>query len=199
MKIKFFVFSLSFIPLLACSILTPFEQFSTGNSSSQAIGFDFAKQTPHTSTGDRNAATHLFVHKYPFPSNGRVTGITFLNDSDGGTETFSLLILRPANEGWKVIHRVDISDEDIPVTKTGNTSIHFETALDVIKGDVFAHWQPDDTGPIPLNEEISAVEGLSFGRVGFHAKDIEEGQIIQNQAFSGGRDYFINLIFTASQ
>ena len=199
MKTKFLVLSLSFIFLLSCSILTPFDKLSTSNSSSQIIGFDFAKQTPHIPTGDRNAATHLFVHKYPFPSAGSITGITFLNDTDGGTEAFSLLILRPINEGWMVVHRVDISDEDIPVTKTGNTTIQFETALGVIKGDMFAHWQPDDTGPIPLNDESVSIEGLSFGRFGFNTEDIEEGQIIVNQNFSGGRDYFINLIFVASQ
>lgn len=191
MKIKILLLSLFFFLFLACNILTPINQ-------SQAIGFDFSGKTPHTPTGDRNAATHLFIHKYPFPSTGRVTGITFLNDTDGGTEAFSLLILRPTDDGWEVIHRVDISDEDIPVTKTGSTSIQFETALDVVKGDLFAHWQPDDTGPIPLNDENSSIEGLSFGKVGFHSEDIEEGQFILNQGFSGGRDYFINLIFEAT-
>ena len=191
MKIKILLLSLFFFLFLACNILTPINQ-------SQAIGFDFSGETPHTPTGDRNAATHLFIHKYPFPSTGRVTGITFLNDTDGGTEAFSLLILRPTDDGWEVIHRVDISDEDIPVTKIGSTSIQFEIALDVVKGDLFAHWQPDDTGPIPLNDENSSIEGLSFGKVGFHSEDIEEGQFILNQGFSGGRDYFINLIFEAT-
>ena len=114
MKIKILLLSLFFFLFLACNILTPINQ-------SQAIGFDFSGETPHTPTGDRNAATHLFIHKYPFPSTGRVTGITFLNDTDGGTEAFSLLILRPTDDGWEVIHRVDISDEDIPA----NLKLHW--------------------------------------------------------------------------
>ena len=174
MKTKILLLSLFFFFLLACNLLTPSNQPQTGEKSPQAIGFDFSRETPYIPTGDRNAASHLFIHKYPFPSTGSITGITFLNDTDGGTEAFSLLILHPVNDGWEIIHRVDISDEDIPVTKTGSTSIQFETALDVTKGDLFAHWQPDDTGPIPLNDENSSIEGLSFGKVGFHSADIEE-------------------------
>ena len=195
MKTKILLLSLSFFFLLACNILAPFNPSQTGTNSSQAVGFDFSRKAPHSPTGDRSAATHLFVHKYSFPSNGYVTGVTFMNDSDGGAETFTLLILRPVSDGWQVIHRVDIEDDDLPPAKTGITTIQFGIPLEVHRGDIFAHWQPDDTGPIPLNDENSSIEGLSFGKVGFHSEDVEEGQFILNQGFSGGRDYFINLIF----
>ena len=66
------------------------------------------------------------------------------------------------------------------------------------KGDIFAHWQLNDTGPIPLNDESSSFEGLSFGKFGISSKEIEKGQVILNENFSGGRDYFINLIFEES-
>ncbi|MFZ5911122.1 MAG: hypothetical protein ACOYYU_14005 [Chloroflexota bacterium] len=195
MKTKVLLLPLSLLLLLACRMLVPVSQTQIDPDSSQAIGFDFSGQTPQTPTGDRSAATHLFVHKYPFPSSGSVTGVTFLNDSDGGAEMFTLLILRPGSEGWQVIHRVDIEGDDLPPAKTGITSIRFGTPLEVHRGDLFAHWQPDDTGPIPMNDENSSVEGLSFGKVGFSSEDIEEGQFILNQGFSGGRDYFINLVF----
>ena len=196
MKTKILLLTLSFLFLLACNILAPINQLQTDTP--RAVGFDFSGRTPHASTGDRSAATHLFVHKYSFSSTGYVTGITFLNDSDGGTEPFTLLILRPVSGGWEVIHRVDIEGEDMPPAKTGITTIYFGIPLNVKRGDLFAHWQPDDTGPIPLNDENLSEEGLSFGKVGFHTEDIEEGQFILNQDFSGGRDYFINLIFEAA-
>jgi len=190
--------TLSLFLLLACNVMTSTSPSQTGEHPSQSVGFDFYGQTPHTPTGDRSATTHLFVHKYPFSSTGYVTGVTFLNDSDTGAESFTLLILRPVNGGWKVVHRMDIEGEDLPPAKTGTIIIHFGIPLDVKMGDLFAHWQPDDTGPIPMNDENSSVEGLSFGKVGFDTEDIEEGQIILNQNFSGGRDYFINLIFEAA-
>jgi hypothetical protein len=192
MKTKILFFSISIFLLLACNALNPGGLPQDGP---QVIGFEFFNQEPGIPTGDRSASTHLFIHKYPFPSDGIVTGVTFLNDSDGGAEMFTLLILRPTSEGWEVIHRVDIEADDMPVSKTGMTTVSFGVALDVKKGDIFAHWQPDDTGPIPMNEENEAVEGLSFGKVGFQSEDVEEGNIISKQGFSGGRDYFITLNF----
>ena len=198
MKTNLLLLPLSLLFLLACSSLVSVGQPLTDGTALQSIGFDFSGQTPQTPTGDRSAATHLFVHKYSFPSTGYVTGVTFLNDSDGGAEPFTLLILRPVSDGWQVIHRVDIGGDDLPPAKTGITSIRFGIPLEVHRGDLFAHWQRDDTGPIPMNDENSSVEGLSFGKVGFHSENIEEGQFILNQGFSGGRDYFINLIFEAT-
>ncbi len=188
MKTKLLLFPLSLLFLLACNAATPILQ------PQQVFGFDFSEQVPQIPTGDRSAPTHLFVHKYPFYSNGTITGVTFLNDSDGGSETFVLLILRPINSGWKVIHHVNIED-DQPSAKSDVTTIHFETPLSVQKGDVFGHWQPEETGAIPLNDENSSIEGLSFGKFGISADETEEGQFIPNQGFSGGRDYFINIIF----
>lgn len=197
MKTRVLLLPLSLFLLLACRMLPPpgQPQPRTSPASSLAIGFDFSRQTPQTPTGDRSAAAHLFVHKYPFPSRGSITGVTFLNDSDGGAERFTLLILRPGSGGWQVIHRVDIEGDDLPPAKTGLTSIRFGLPLEVRRGDVFAHWQPDDSGAIPMNDENASIEGLSFGKAGFSSEDIEEGQFILNQGFSGGRDYFINLIF----
>lgn len=197
MKTKVLLLPLSLFLLLACRMLPLLGQPQprTNPDSSLAIGFDFSKQTPQTSTGDRSAAAHLFIHKYPFPSSGSITGVTFLNDSDDGAEMFTLLILRPGSGRWQVVHRVDIQGDDLPPAKTGLTSICFGLPLEVHRGDVFAHWQSDDSGAIPMNDENVSIEGLSFGKVGFSSADIEEGQFILNRGFSGGRDYFINLIF----
>jgi hypothetical protein len=181
--------------LLACKLFTPIGQPPQDTNPSSAIGFYFSRLTPQETTGDRSAATHLFVHKYPFPSSGYVEGITFLNDSDSGAEPFTLLILHPISDGWMVAHRVDIEGDDLPPARTGITTIRFGISLEVQRGDLFAHWQPDATGPIPLNNENTSVDGLSFGKAGYNSEDIEEGQVILNQDFSGGRDYFLNLIF----
>jgi hypothetical protein len=199
MKKNLLLLPISLLFLLACTMVSVGQpQTQTDLNTPQAIGFDFSEATPQTPTGDRSAATHLFVHKYPFPSTGYVTGVTFLNDSDGGAEPFTLLILRPVSDGWQVIHRVDIEGDDLPPAKTGITTIRLGIPLEVHRGDLFAHWQPDDTGPIPMNDENSSVEGLSFGKVGFHSENVEEGQFILNQGFSGGRDYFIDLMFEAT-
>lgn len=195
MKIKLLLFPLLLAVLLACDVAVPFVQSQTEVHFQQVIGFDFVGQVPQIPTGDRSAATHLFIHKYPFPTDGCVTGLTFLNDSDTGSEPFTLLILHPTDGGWQVIHRVDIESEDQTPAKSGLVMVRFDTALCAEKGDSFAHWQFAETGPIPLNDEKSPVEGLSFGKFGISTEEIQAGQIIQNQGFSGGRDYFINVIF----
>lgn len=194
MKIKLLLFPLSLLLLQACNAVAPIFKSPT----EQVFGFDFSEQVPQIPTGDRSAPTHLFVHKYPFYSDGTITAVTYLNDSDGGSETFVLLILRPTDDGWKVIHHIDIDGDDQPSAKTGVTTIHFETPLNVQKGDIFGHWQLEETGAIPLNDEDLFIEGLSFGKFGISADDIEEGQFISNHGFSGGRDYFINITFQTS-
>lgn len=180
-----------FATSLACEKTAPKEL----SNLQRQIGFNFADRKPSNPDGDLGAQSHLFVHKYPLPADGFITGIAYLNDSDEAPENITLLILRPANGEWKVIHRVDFSADDSPAAKTGMTISMFGVPLAVKQGDMFAHWQADQTGPIPLNLENSAFDGSSFGQFGFSTEEIEEGRIISNQNFSGGRDYFINLIF----
>jgi hypothetical protein len=184
--------------LLACNVMTSTSPLQTEEHSQHSIGFDFSGHEPSIATGDMSAPTHLFVHKYPFPSDGFVTSVTLLNDSDDWPEPFTLLILRPIVGGWKVIHRVNIGEDDQPSANTGLTTIYFGTPLEIKKGDMFAHWQFGGTGPIPLNDDTSSIDGLSFGKFGLSSADIEEGQVLSNQGYSGGRDYFINLSFEAT-
>lgn len=166
-----------------------------GQPRASLVGYDFDGQSPQVPTGDRSAPGHVFIHKYPFTAGGYVTGLSYLNDSDGGSESFVLLILRPQDDGWLVVHYLDIAGDDQPQAKTGVTTIDFPTPLRVEKGDIFGHWQFDYTGPIPMNLEDSAIEGLSFGKSGFIPSDVHPGSVIAREGFSGGRDYFINLLF----
>lgn len=199
MKTKIFFLAAIFAVSLACSAIAPTSQPQQADpQSTLSIGYDFSDQVPAFPEGDAKAPNHIFVHKYPIPGNGFITGITLLNDSDSLEEDFTLLILRPISGGWEVIHRMDISEDDQSSAETGITSIPFGTSLAVEKGDIFAHWQLRDSGSIPLNNESSSFEGLSFGKYGLGSTDIEEGQVIPNGNFSGGRDYFINLIFEAA-
>ncbi|MBE0672827.1 MAG: hypothetical protein IH588_19795 [Anaerolineales bacterium] len=195
MKIKIFFLTAVISISLACSTITTAPPPQVKLDTLQLIGFDYSKQIPAHPEGDITAATHLFVHKYPIPNDGVVMGVTYLNDSDTETENITILILRPIGGGWKVIHRAELLGDDLPPVITGTTTFSFETSLTVKKGDMFAHWQPDETGPIPLNLESSPFDGLSFNKAGFSADDIREGEIISSENFSGGRDYFINLIF----
>jgi len=131
------------------------------------------------------------------PSNGSVTGVIYSNDSDKTVETFGLLILRPDNDGWQVIYRINLSD-DIPPTQTGNTVVNLPSPLAVQKGDIFAHWQDSPNGAIPLNIDNESVDGFSVGQYGFQSSEVEVGQQIGIEGFNGHRDYFINVIFSTN-
>ena len=161
----------------------------------EQIGFNFLGQLPSSPKGDTSARRHLFLHEYSMPSNGFVTGVIYLNDSDKAVETFDLLILRPNNDGWQVIYRINLSD-DTPPTQTGNTVVNLLSPLAVQKGDIFAHWQDSPNGAIPLNVDNELVDGFSIGQYGFQSSEVEVRQQIGIEGFNGNRDYFINVIFS---
>jgi len=193
--IKLFLFA---VFSLSCSSITIAvdREHPTAESvmPTQQIGFDFAGQTPAFPEGDASASLHLFLHKYHAPNNGLVSGVIYLNDSDTISESFDLLILRPDNKGWKVIHRINLSD-DSPPAKTGITVLTLPSPLSVQKNDIFAHWQTEADGAIPLNVDNASFDGFSVGQYGFRSADIEIGQHINRDGFSGQRDYFINIFF----
>jgi hypothetical protein len=186
---------------LSCSSITiavDREQPTAESSmSTQQIGFDFASQSPALPEGDASAPLHLFLHKYQVPNNGFITGVAYLNDRDTASESFDLLILRPDNKDWKVVYRINLSD-DSPPAKTGITVLTLPTPLSVQKNDIFAHWQYEADGAIPLNAENASFDGFSMGQYGFRSADVEIGQRIHKEGFSGQRDYFINIIFTTT-
>jgi len=163
----------------------------------QQIGFDFASQIPAYPEGDASASLHLFLHKYHVPNNGFITGVIYLNDSDTISESFDLLILRPDKKGWKVVYRINSSDDSSPA-KTGITVLTLPAPLSVQKNDIFAHWQHEADGAIPLNVDNESFDGFSVGQYGFRSADVEIGQHINKDGFSGPRDYFINIIFTTT-
>ncbi len=184
---------------LACRSITialdPEPQAAESAASVQQIGFNFSSQSPETPEGDLSASRHLFLHAYPMPGDGFITGVAYLNDSDTTSESFNLLILRPENKGWKVIYRIDLSD-DTPPAKTGITIVNLPYPLSVQEDDLFAHWQAGAGGAIPLNTDDLSLDGFSVGQYGFRSENIEVGQRIANEGFSGHRDYFLSLIFT---
>ncbi len=110
---------------------------------------------------------------------------------------FDLLILRPTENRWQVLYRVRMSD-DTPPTQTGMTVVPLPAPLAVQKGDIFAHWQDGLSGAIPLNLDDKSVDGLSAGQYGFQSSEVEVGQLIGREGFSGHRDYFINLVFSTN-
>jgi hypothetical protein len=165
------------------------------------VGFDFTNQAPEGPAGDATATSHLFVHRYPVPGAGFVTGVTYLNDRELDSaeipEAITLLILRPVAQGWKVVYNVPLPADDAPSAGIGTTILKLEPPLPVEKGDIFAHWQAGATGPIPLNYEDAVMDGLSAGQYGFKPGDLQAGQFIRDAGFSGRRDYFIDLLFEA--
>ncbi|HQV93280.1 MAG TPA: hypothetical protein PLA27_00125 [Anaerolineales bacterium] len=159
------------------------------------IGFDFSGQVPSSPKGDTSARRHLFLHEYPMPSDGFINGIMYLNDSDKAVEQFDLLILRPNDDGWKIIYRINVTD-DSPPAQTGTTVVQLPAPLVVQKNDTFAHWQDTPNGAIPLNIDNESIDGFSEGQYGFQSSEVEVGQQIDINGFIGQRDYFINLVFS---
>jgi len=164
----------------------------------EQIGFGFVNHTINSLEGDHNAPNHLFLHKYPMPGDGFISDVIFLDDSDEMPEIITLLILRPDREGWLIVHNVPIPDDDLSTSTSGIWTLALPSPLPVKKGDIFAHWQPQSrpTGPVPLNVGTYSIDGLSVGRVGFSADDLEIGQVISEVGFTGPRDYAINLLLT---
>lgn len=187
--------------LLSCSSITiavDADHPTAGpGTPGQQIGFDFASRTPAFPKGDEAAALHLFVHPYPVPANGFITGVVYLNDADTNSDPFDLLVLRPDHQGWKVVDRLSLSD-DQPPARTGTTVLTLPTPISVQENDIFAHWQSEAEGAIPLNGDDTSIDGLSMGQYQFHSADVEIGQHIRNEGFTGKRDYFINITFTAT-
>jgi len=161
----------------------------------QQIGFNFSEQTPTSPKGDTSARRHLFLHEYAMPSDGFITGIIFVNDSDKAVEVFDLLILRPNDDGWEVIYRINLSD-DIPPAQTGTTIVNLPSPLPIKKNDIFGHWQDNPNGAIPLSIDNEAVDGFSVGQYGFKSSKVEVGQQIDVNGFDGHRDYFVNVVFS---
>jgi hypothetical protein len=191
------LFSLVIVSLACRSVTIAIDNESPTSESvppAQQIGFDFSNQSPASPEGDTAAGHHLFLHKYPIPTNGFITGIDYLNDSDTASESFDLLVLRPNDKAWTVIYRINLSD-DVPPAKTGITVVNLPYPLPVQKNDIFAHWQYDAGGAIPLNIDNLSIGGFSAGQYGFRSSAIEVGQQIDKDGFSGQRDYFVNVIF----
>ena len=163
----------------------------------QQIGFDFSGQVPSSPKGDTSARRHLFLHEYSMPSNGFVTGVIYFNDNDKAVEAFDLLILRPNDDGWQVIYRINLSD-DTPPVQTGTTMINLPSSLAVQKGDIFAHWQDNPNGAVQLNIDNESVDGISVGQYGFQSSEVEVGEQISINGFNGHRDYFINVVFSTN-
>ena len=86
-----------------------------------------------------------------------------------------MLLLRPDNNGWKIIYRINLSDDNTPA-KTGITILNFPYPLAVQKEDIFAHWQAGEKGAIPFNTEDLSHDGFSVGQYGFRSEEIEIGQ-----------------------
>lgn len=182
---------------LSCKNIPAFNPDQKKAQQATAIGFDLTHRMLDHPQGDLNAQKHLFIHNYPMPGEGLVTGTICLEDADETPESVRLLILRPGPEGWKIIHSLPLPADDHPGARSGIDTFQLNPPLPVKKGDIFAHWHPDTapSGPIPYNSDDASIKGLSVGKYGFRLEDVQRGKLIPNRGFTGQRDYFINLIF----
>ena len=197
LKLTFTLLTPLLIASLACSGLIPRNQSVETAERTELIGFDFTNRLPESPDGDEGAPNHVFIHQYPVPEDGLITGVIYLNDTDEVSEIIDLLILRSVRRGWEVVHRVALPADDRPPAISGISTLELDPALPVNKGDVFAHWQPEarPTGPIPLNLAKASIDGLSVGEFGFNSAQVQVGDIITDSGFTGRRDYFMNIIF----
>jgi hypothetical protein len=164
------------------------------------FGFDMESDTPQDTGGDHAAEGHVFIHQYEFQEDGWVSGVYYLNDSEWFRaeiqESVTLLILRPKDNGWQIVHTIELPPDDQLITRIGTSTIYFDNLLQVKRGDIYGHFQGDNpTGPFPLSIDETAKDGLSVGKAGFILADIKEGNFLPNEGFTGERDYFFNLIF----
>lgn len=165
------------------------------------IGYDFSGRNPELSSGDTNAGSHIFIHQYPFTTNGWITGLVYQNDAEPcgmeQQEEIFILVLRPEYGGYRIVYRQEIMVDDLEMKRDGETVITFPQPLLVMRGDLLAHWQPvgQPGGPIPLNLDDSAEDGLTRGKAGFKFDDTTVGSLIQADGFSGQRDYFMQATF----
>jgi len=182
---------------LSCKSLPPFKSDQGKSRRATAIGFDLTHRNLDHPQGDRNAQKHIFIHNYPMPGDGLVTGTICLKDADQTPESIRLLILRPGPEGWEIMHSLSLPADDHPKSQTGIDTFQFNPPLPVEEGDIFAHWHPatDPSGPIPYNSDDASIKGLTVGKYGFRLEEVQRGKMIPNRGFTGQRDYFINLIF----
>ena len=164
------------------------------------LGLDLESNTPQDSGGDHAASGHVFIHQYEIPEDGWVSGVFYLNDSEWFRaeiqESVTLLILRPTENGWLIVHTVELPPDDQPLTRIGTSTIYFDNLLQVKKGDIYGHFQGDNpTGPFPLSIDKAAKDSLSVGKSGFAQADIKAGNFLPNEGFTGERDYYFNLIY----
>lgn len=169
------------------------------------LGYDFSHKKPEFAGGDQAASNHLFIHQYPFQEDGSVVGIRYLEDK----ETLSLeipestyfVILHPEPGGLRITHLIKIPPDDQPPSSESVVVYKFPEPVRVRQGDVYGHWHPADspTGPFPLNTDSKSDEGLTIGKHGFEWMDIQPGNMIPLDGFTGRRDYFMNVIFTSAK
>lgn len=170
-------------------------------ASSSRVGFDYDQQIAATFSGNNNAPGTIFIHRYPFPSDGNLIGVEYLNDCEPvGTEQREevfLLILRPTTGGYQILFRQELPVDDIDPACLGTTRVDFSQPLPVQRGDLLATWQPEEesNGPIPFNSDEYSVEGRTSARSGFSFSDTTPGQIILSGGFEGKMDYFFRGIF----
>ncbi len=187
--------------LLAIFSAMAINGFQSKSTTALNLGYNFARKDPELPGGDQAAATHLFIHQYPFPQDGLVTGIRYLQDDEALTieipESIYLVVLHPEPGGLRITHLLEIPADDQPPSTNGIVTYTFPEPIKVQQGDVYGHWQPStfQTGPIPFNTDSSSTDGLTLGKSGFEWMDIQPGTLISLDGFTGRRDYYLNLIF----
>lgn len=192
-----------------CCLLAVFCNLSLNSArnifhKSTYIGFDFSERKPELLSGDQTAAGHLFIHQYPFDEDGYLNGIRTVQDKEPLTleipESTYFVILHPELGGLRITHLIKIPPDDQPPSSESIDIYNFPEPIKVRKGDVYGHWHPADcpTGQIPLNTDSTSIEGKTMGKAGFEWMDVQPGNLVSLENFSGRRDYYLNVIFSPS-
>ncbi len=169
------------------------------------LGYDFSQKKPELAGGDQAASGHLFIHQYPFQEDGSLVGIRYIQDKETLgleiPESSFFVVLHPEPGGLRITHLIKISPDDQPPSNASVAVFNFPEPVKVRQGDVYGHWHPADspTGQFPLNTDATSMDGLTIGQHGFEWMDVQPGNMVSLDGFTGRRDYYLNVIFTAEK
>ena len=174
---------------------------STASAATIIVGNDLSAPVPGGGDGGSDGALMVMGY-YPatptsdfvIPSNGILTAMTILEDTDTTAEPADLLVLRQtAVNTYLVIQRATVTDDAVPAT-TGTTTYPLAN-LAVQAGDIIGHTTMGGGvgGPIPtITDNINGP-----GELELVYDTTVVGGTINFTPFGGGkvaaRDYFYNV------
>ncbi|MEM7259044.1 MAG: LamG-like jellyroll fold domain-containing protein, partial [Pseudomonadota bacterium] len=164
-----------------------------------AIGPELT-QTFGVTAGDTTGQHHLFIHSGFESINqaGIISALQLAPDSNSTPINFDFLVLRPNGGNYDVVSRTSVSDADVVATDGNGVRTLDIGNIDVLPGDIIAHWSPVDGGSIPYSDSTG---GSTAWSVYSTSTDLDVGSTVQESLDTGStpnRVYGLNVVFSGS-